>query len=276
MLITILILIAAVVLFFGCTMLFKSDSKKSAPMWKHIVAKTAKLISIVLLIVGVNRFGLGTTYYLTESNPAILQTMATNMQAAQQAAANEGVGEFVRDNMDAMIENAPVLGNAKADKTIFVFSAASCGYCRRVHGELTRVIEARDDVRIVMKNFSIHGVMSEIPARATIAAKMQSNDLAAKLDTEIMTNEYYTQDDVADQAKAPAKLTANIMKMAKKVGLDTAKLERDMNSETVNNELAQVSELAQRFNIGGTPFLIIQGATFPGAVPYETIMEALN
>lgn len=49
-----------------------------------------------------------------------------------------------------------------------------------------------------------------------------------------------------------------------------------MKGEVVNKELRNVRELAQRFEISGTPYLIIGEQAFPGAIPYGRIMEALK
>jgi len=40
--------------------------------------------------------------------------------------------------------------------------------------------------------------------------------------------------------------------------------------------LRNVQGLAQRFEIRGTPYLIIGTESFPGAIPYERIVEALK
>ena len=66
------------------------------------------------------------------------------------------------------------------------------------------------------------------------------------------------------------------MKMAKEAGLDTEKLKKDMKNEVVSREMANVRDLAQRFEINGTPFLVIGEQAFPGAIPYEQIMNALE
>ena len=47
------------------------------------------------------------------------------------------------------------------------------------------------------------------------------------------------------------------MKLAAEAGLDTAQLEKDMNGEVVARELKNVRDLAQRFEISGTPYLVI-------------------
>lgn len=269
---TILILVLAVAMYVFGGMLINAQGKQNTGA--KLVKKSIKVLAIILIAGCMCR--LWTPYYLTSVNPLILQDMANGMQEQKSAESNKEIRQFVRSNMDKLIADAPVLGNESASKTIFMFSAYSCGYCRRVHAELARVLADRDDVRVVVKNFSIHGVMSDVPAKAVIAAKLQGNDKAAKLDTLLMAGEYYTQDDLKDQAKAPANITRNIMKLAKEAGLDTKRLETDMNGEVVARELAQVRELADRFQISGTPFLIIGDQAFPGAIPYDQIIKALN
>ena len=178
--------------------------------------------------------------------------------------------------MGEMIADAPIWGNEDAKKTIFLWSDYSCPYCRRVHAELARVMDARDDVRVVLKNFSIHGDLSDAPAKAVIAAKIQSNDKAAALDRALMDKEYYSQEDMKDRSKLGEKVLKNVLALATEVGLDAEQLERDMKGPVVARELKNVRDLAQMFEISGTPYLIIGEKAFPGAIPYEQIMEALD
>ena len=267
--VTIIILLAAIALYmFGC----KQDGKKAAG--DTIASKGVSAITIVLIAFCVCR--LFTPTYLLHTNPAILQEMVQNMQAQQEQEKNKVVRKYVAKHADEMIGGAPIAGNVDAKKTIFLWSDYSCPYCRRVHAELARVLADRDDVRLVLKNFSIHGALSDAPAKAVIAAKIQDNAKAAKLDQLLMAKEYYTQDDMKDQAKLPEKIHASVMKLAKEAGLDTKQLEKDMEGDVVKAELQNVRELAQRFEISGTPYLIIGDKAFPGAIPYARIIEALK
>lgn len=272
---TILVLVVAIALYVFGGMLFKHDGK-SVPMWKTYAGKGAKLISIILLIVGVNRMGIGTTHYLTKSNPAILQEMAQGMQMQRSNGASREIKKHVRKNMASMIKDAPIMGNENAANTIFVFTDFSCPYCRRVHNELARVMAERNDVRVVVKNFSIHGELSDAPAKAIIAAKMQGNDKAAKLTDSLMTKEYYSEKDMKDRSKLGSQIEKNVMKMAKEAGLNVDQLKADMNGEVVARELNDVRGLAEKFQINGTPYLIINDKAFPGAIPYGQIIEALK
>lgn len=266
---TILLLIVAIALFlFGGKMLGNTGKGES------LVQKCVNLLAIVLVAGCVAR--LYTPYYLTSVNPMILQDMANGLQEQQNAEKNKAICKAVKSGAESMMADAPILGNVDAKNTIFVWTDFSCPYCRRVHGELDRVLKERNDVRVVVKNFSIHGDLSDAPARAVIAAKIQDNSKAAALVEALMTKEYYTQDDMKDRAKLGEKVKASVLKFAKEAGLDVAKLEADMQGEVVTRELANVRGMAQEFEINGTPFLIINEQAFPGAIPYSQIIDALK
>ena len=272
---TILILVIGILLFlFGGMLLPKGDERK--PSASKIVAKKCISLIAIILISG-SMCRLYMPYYLTAVNPAIVQEMVNGMQEQQQAEKNKQIRKYVRSEGKKMMRDAPVLGNREnAKKTIYVWTDFSCPYCRRVHGELDRVLADRDDVRVVVKNFSIHGPLSDAPAKAVIAANLQDPAKAAELTDMFMTREFYTQDDLKDQSKIGEKVEANVMKMAKEVGLDTEKLKEDMKGDVVARELRNVRDLAQRFEISGTPFLIIGERAFPGAIPADQIESALD
>ena len=270
---TIIVLLIGIALFLFGGRFVKSDGKK--PMANEVIVhKVIKLVSILLIAGCVCR--LYTPIYLTHTNPMILQDMVTAMQEQQNAEKNKAVRAYVRSHMGEMIADAPIWGNEDVKKTIFLWSDYSCPYCRRVHSELARVMEARDDVRVVLKNFSIHGELSDAPAKAVIAAKLQGNDKAAALDQKLMEKDYFTQDDMKDRSKLGEKVKKNVMALASSVGLDTAQLERDMKGAVVARELQNVRNLAQEFGISGTPYLIIGDQAFPGAIPFDQIMTALD
>ena len=271
---TILVLVVGVLLYlFGGMLLPKGDEKK--PSAGKVVAKKCISVIAIILIAG-SMCRLYMPYYLTAINPAIVQEMVNGMQEQQQAEKNKQIRKFVRSEGDKMMRDAPILGNRDAKKTIYVWTDFSCPYCRRVHGEIERVLADRDDTRVVIKNFSIHGPLSDGPARAVIAAKMQDPAKAAELTNMLMTREFYTQNDLKDQDKIAEKVEANVMKMAAEAGLDTEQLKKDMDSDVVARELRNVRDLAQRFEISGTPFLIIGEKAFPGAIPAAQIETALD
>lgn len=270
---TILVLVLGIALYmFGGMLIARIGDDSSAGL--KLAKKATTVFAIILIAGSVCR--LYVPYYLTSVNPLIIQQMANGAQEQMNAEKNKAVRAFVRDHADTLIADAPILGSQDAKKTIYVWTDFSCPYCRRVHGELDRVLKNRNDVRVVVKNFSIHGALSDAPAKAAIAAKLQSPEKAAKLVDMMMTRNYYTQDDLKDQSKIAEKVEKNVMKMAEEAGLDTKQLKQDMNGEVVAREMANVRDLAQQFEISGTPFLIIQEQAFPGAIPYDQIIKALE
>lgn len=270
---TILVLVLGIALYmFGGMLIARIGDDSSAGL--KLAKKATTVFAIILIAGSVCR--LYVPYYLTSVNPLIIQQMANGAKEQMNAEKNKAVRAFVRDHADTMIADAPILGSQDAKKTIYVWTDFSCPYCRRVHGELDRVLKNRNDVRVVVKNFSIHGALSDAPAKAAIAAKLQSPEKAAKLVDMMMTRNFYTQDDLKDQSKIAEKVEKNVMKMAEEAGLDTKQLKQDMNGEVVAREMANVRDLAQQFEISGTPFLIIQEQAFPGAIPYDQIIKALE
>lgn len=271
---TILVLIIAVALYMFGSMLIKHDPKKQMTISQLIAKRLIKLIAIVLLIIGVAR--IWTPCYLTKTNPGILRDMVTGMQAGEQRETSKKIRKHVKKHGNKMMRHAPILGNKDAKKTIFVFTDYSCPYCRRVNNELKKVIKNNKDVRVVVKNFSIHGILSDYPARAMIAAKMQGCDVDA-LNSSLMEKNYWPSDLKGQSQEAIEKtIVKNVMAAAKKAGCDTARLETDMKSDVVSGELAEVGELAREFGINGTPFLIVGDQAFPGAISSAQIQQALK
>ena len=271
---TIILLIVGIALFLFGGMLLNKGGKKPANDGNIIIKKIIKLISIILISGCVCR--LYTPYYMTNVNPNILKEMVTAMQAQQEAEKNKAVRSYVRSNMGEMVADAPIWGDENAKKTIFLWSDYSCPYCRRVHEELAKVMAERKDVRVVLKNFSIHGELSDAPAKAVIAAKLQGNEKAAALDKLLMEKGYFKPEDMKDRSKMGAKVMKNVLALATEAGLNADQLERDMKGAVVARELKNVRDLANRFEISGTPFLIVGEQAFPGAVSAEKINEALD
>jgi protein-disulfide isomerase len=276
---TILILVLAIALFAGGELLFANFSKKEMAPIVHWAKKGVNLISIIMLVIGINRMGMGTKYYLVDYNPMILQDMAQNMQSQgrSQGMSSREIRRILRQQGNKLTQFAPVMGNPDAKKTIVLFTVPTCPFCLRIQEELNRVVADRDDVRVVIKAFSIHGVRSDASVRAMIAATLQSNEKAVALTKALKDDTGWLE----GAANAKPEDLANaihkgVMEVAKKVGLDTEKLAADMNGPAVREEMANVRDLAGKLQVQGTPFLIIENRAYPGAIPYDQIMQALR
>ncbi|MCL2369230.1 MAG: thioredoxin domain-containing protein [Alphaproteobacteria bacterium] len=274
MFMTLIVLLLAVGIFaLGWMDLSKYLGKKVPAKPLAILQISLKFISMIFLIIGINRMGMGTTYYLTTANPMILQEMAINMQQqGQRAGASEReIRRIIRRMGSDMYSRAPIMGNPNARNTIYFFTVPTCPFCVRVQADVNRLVENHgDNVRVVVKNFSIHGLRSDAATRAIVAAVQQDNDMAVELLKQL-------KDDMSwANAETPQGFVDNVMGVAQRIGLDVERLRRDLNSEFVQREFSNVRESAEALGVQGTPFFLINNRTFPGAIPYEQMVDALR
>ncbi|MEM6728297.1 MAG: thioredoxin domain-containing protein, partial [Pseudomonadota bacterium] len=126
-------------------------------------------------------FGAEVRAYILE-NPGILMEAANALQAqqaAEQASADEGL---VAANLEALTDDGHswVGGNPEGDITIVEFIDYRCSFCRRAFPDVQELVATDDNVRIIVKEFPILGLQSDLASRFAIAAKIVGGDDAYK------------------------------------------------------------------------------------------------
>ena len=107
------------------------------------------------------------------ANPEVLDEA---MKALQAAARGGGEGQAGGGNHQhsRQLFNSPhqmVLGNPEGAITLVEFFDYNCGYCSRALPDMTALIEANPDLRVVMKEFPILSEGSVEAARISVAVK---------------------------------------------------------------------------------------------------------
>jgi protein-disulfide isomerase len=125
-------------------------------------------------------------------------------------------------------------------------------------------------VRVVYKNYVVHPEVVMQAHRAACAAHLQGKFMAFdKLFWDQGFNAYA-------QSRDPGKLSGdNLMKIAKEAGLDTKKLEADMNGEACTSRIqADMAELS-KFGINATPSFFVNGkfTMFEGPGEFKAIID---
>ena len=69
---------------------------------------------------------------------------------------------------------------------------------------------------------------------------------------------------------------ASIMDLARAIGIDTAKLRKDMTDPSIQKTIDRDEKLASALGITGTPSFIIGGAPHPGAMSEEELKAAIK
>ncbi|MCF8199874.1 MAG: DsbA family protein [Sulfuritalea sp.] len=195
-------------------------------------------------------------------NPAIIRDALQALQAQEEKAKQKRVIRALKKSTAQLYKDAssPVGGNPKGDVTIVEFFDYNCGYCKRAASALSELVSKDPDVRVIYKEFPILGPQSLVAARAALAAHRQGKYVAF--------HEGLMAQDQADDAAIKA--------LAEKVGLDYARLEKDMTDPVLMQIVERNYALATDLQISGTPAFIIGERLMPGALELNALAQIVS
>lgn len=187
-------------------------------------------------------------------NPEVLVEAMREYQRRQREQRLQAARAAIKDNRNELLrdKDSVVAGNPKGDITIVEFFDYRCGFCKRVKAHLDIVVKNDPNVRVVYKEFPILGPASTYASRAAIASRKQGDDKYRAFHDALM----------AARNVNPA----SVLAIAKQVGLDTAKLTKDMNDPKISEIIRRNHALAEKLGIRGTPAFIIGNEMVPGAI----------
>ncbi|MDO8421054.1 MAG: DsbA family protein [Parvibaculum sp.] len=200
--------------------------------------------------------------YLVQ-NPEVMIEVMSELDARQEAAKRSAQNNAVAKHRKAIFDDPAsfVMGNPKGDVTIVEFFDYNCGYCKRAFAPLMNTIKADGNVRLVLKEFPILGPSSVIASYATMAAEKQGKYFE-------MHKALFMHKGSLDEDE--------VMAVAKSVGLDIARLRRDMADPKFAKTIERNEALAQALKISGTPSFVIGDALHPGALSAEDLKLAIK
>jgi protein-disulfide isomerase len=187
-------------------------------------------------------------------DPSILRDAFAAIQAAEERERAEAQRAGIAAHRAALFNTAedPVRGNPRGDVTIVEFFDVRCPYCKRLHEDMTALLGRDRNLRVVMKDIPILGPQSVLASRALLAAQRQGRYV--ELHDALMRSRGETTE-------------ALIRAEAEAVGLDAARLLREMDDPAIQRRLDANLALARALQIEGTPALVIGDTLVPGAVP---------
>ncbi len=152
----------------------------------------------------------------------------------------------------------PAAGNPKGDVTLVEFFDYRCPYCKQVQPAIEALLKEDPKLRILYEEFPILGPVSVTAAHAALAAKLQGKYQA--FHDAMMTARGNITDD-------------SVYQVAGEVGLDVARLKRDMASPAVAQQVKANLALADALDIRGTPAFIVGDHVVPGAVDVDGLKK---
>jgi protein-disulfide isomerase len=196
------------------------------------------------------------------SHPEILQEAMAELEKRQAAADLAKAKAAVADNSETLFNSTRqvVLGNAKGDVTMVEFFDYNCGFCKRAMADMLELLKDDPKLKIVLKEFPVLGPGSVEAAKVAVAVRMQDKNGKKYLD---FHQKLLGGRGQADKARALA--------VAKEVGIDMARLDKDMASDEVKASLDESLKLAETLGLNGTPSYIVGSDVVVGAVGLDAL-----
>jgi protein-disulfide isomerase len=157
-------------------------------------------------------------------------------------------------------DGGAVSGNPQGDVTIVEFFDTRCPYCRKLEPVMAKLLAEDHRVRLVYKDLPILGPPSVLGSKALLAARRQGG---------------YEQLRDAIMAAPPQTTKAMIREAVEGLGLDWARLARDMDDPAIQTQIEENLRLAQAVGVNGTPAMLIGDVLVPGAVDLPELREAV-
>ena len=199
-------------------------------------------------------------------HPEVLQDVMAALDKKQQEADAEKARSTIKNN-NATLFNSPhqvVLGNPQGNLTVVEFFDYNCGYCKRALPDMLTLLKTDPNLRFVLKEFPVLGEGSVEAAHVAVAARMQ--DPTGK--------KYIEFHQKLLGGRGPAD-KAHALAVAKEVGFDMARIEKDMTSAEVKTTIDEDMKLADALGVNGTPSYVVGGELVVGAVGLDALKEKI-
>jgi protein-disulfide isomerase len=199
------------------------------------------------------------------AHPEVLQEAMAELERRQTAAAVEKHKAAVKAHANALF-NSPdqvTLGNPKGNVTFVEFFDYNCGYCKRAMSDMLTLLKTDSELKVVLKEFPVLGPGSVEAARVAVAVRMQAPKKYLEFHTTLLGGRGH-----ADGVRARA--------VAKEIGLDMGRLEKDMKSPEVQKTLQHDFKLAEALGLNGTPSYVIGDNVIVGAIGLQGLQAKIN
>jgi protein-disulfide isomerase len=202
--------------------------------------------------------------YLIE-NPEVLVEAIDALEARQSAEQATNDGNLVAANMSALHDTSDswVGGNPEGDVTLVEFLDYRCGYCRKAHDDVAKLLSEDGNIRLIVKEFPILGEESVESSRFAIAVLREAGpDAYKEAHDKLMT--------------LRAKVTGESLRaIADDLGLDADAIMATAGSDEVSRVIAENHALAKKMQISGTPTFVMNDMMLRGYLPYDGMVERL-
>jgi protein-disulfide isomerase len=198
-------------------------------------------------------------------NPEVIQEAIVELEKRQNEAQKASQTVALRETKDTLLKSphGNVVGNPAGDVTLVEFFDYNCGYCKQALGDIQTLVKGDPKLKIILKDLPVLGPESAEASKIALAAKAQlSGDKLFEYHSRLLTTRGRVGGDRA-------------LSLAREMGLDVARLQKDANGPEVAAALDENRRLAEKLAINGTPAFIIGDEVIAGAIGAGPLKQAI-
>lgn len=194
-----------------------------------------------------------------------LEEQASMQKEAEEAERKASADSFKNPLKPVIDDKTRIRGEKDAKYTLVEYSDFQCPYCASAHHTVKELRKRHGkELRFIYKHLPLPFHAQAMPAAQWLeAVAIQSPEKAWKFHDILFENQ--------------AKLGVDFFKkIAKELGIDVEKCEKDAESQAVKDRIAADIEEAKQFGFNGTPGFLLNGVPVKGAYPIEHFEEIIK
>ncbi|MBY6241488.1 DsbA family protein [Methylosinus sp. Sm6] len=200
------------------------------------------------------------------ANPEVIREAIDELERREKVAEADSRSRAVDKTADKLFNSAAqaVIGNPSGDVTLVEFFDYNCGYCKRALDDLAKLVDGDPKLRVVLKDFPVLGQGSTEAAEIATALRLQ-----------LKPEKFYAFHRKLLGTRGPIG-KAQALAVAKELGADAARLEKDAKSDETRAALRESAELADSLNLSGTPSWVLGKEVIVGAVGFQQLKSKID
>lgn len=191
-------------------------------------------------------------------NQAAQEEQARRQKEEEESEKKEFENSFKNPRQPEITKKTRVRGNKDAKYTLVEYSDFQCPYCSRGFQNVETLRKKYGaNIRFIYKHLPLPFHPQAMPAATYLEAiGLQSPDKAWEFHDKLFMNQDKLSEDYYKET-------------AKSLGVDLARLEKDLKSQAVKDKIEADIQEAKKFGFSGTPGFLLNGVPVKGAYPVE-------
>ncbi len=200
------------------------------------------------------------------SHPEVLRAAIDSLDKHDKDVAEQARQKAVADNSGAIYRSnfQADVGNPKGDATLVEFFDYNCHFCKGALPDIAKLMKQDPNLHVVLKDFPVLGPGSVEAARVASAVRNQ-----------LSGERFWDYHNKLLGMHGPVGKN-EALAVAKEMGLDMAKLDKDMTSQDIDSGLKEIMAMADDLQINGTPTFVLGDAVVVGAVGYDELKAKID